>query len=36
MTGRYAKRASKVLADALEARQGNVISIETANSQNKI
>jgi hypothetical protein len=29
MTRRYAKRALKVLADALEARRGNVIKIET-------
>ena len=36
MTRRYAKRTPKVLADALEARSGNVISIETVNSKNKI
>ena len=36
MTRRYAKRAPKILADALEARRGNVIKIETANSKNKI
>jgi hypothetical protein len=33
MTRRYAKRAPYVLADALEARRGNVIKIETANSK---
>jgi hypothetical protein len=36
MTRRYAKRAPIILADALEARRGNVIKIETANSKNKI
>ena len=36
MTKRYAKRAPKILADALEARRGNVIDIETANSRSKI
>jgi hypothetical protein len=36
MTRRYAKRAPKVLADALEARRGNDIDIETANSRGKI
>ena len=36
MTRRYAKRAPKMLADALEARRGNVIKIKTANSKNKI
>jgi hypothetical protein len=36
MTKRYAKMARKVLADALEARGGNVISIETENAKNKI
>ena len=35
MTRRYAKRAPKILADALEARRGNVTSIETANSRSK-
>jgi hypothetical protein len=35
MTRRYAKRAPKILADALEARRGKVIKIETANSKNK-
>lgn len=32
---RYTKRAPKALADALEARRGKVIKIETANSKNK-
>jgi hypothetical protein len=36
MTRRYAKRAPKVFADALKARRGNVIDIETANSRSKI
>jgi integrase len=36
MTRRYAKRAPKILADALESRRGNVISIETSNSKIKI
>jgi hypothetical protein len=36
MRRRYAKRAPKVLADALEARRGNVIKTETANSKTKI
>jgi hypothetical protein len=36
MTKRYAKRAPKILADALEARRGNVIKIETINSKSKI
>jgi hypothetical protein len=36
MTRRYAKRAPMVLVDALEARRGNVIDIETANSKYKI
>jgi hypothetical protein len=36
MIGRYAKRAPKVLADALEAGRGNVIKIKTANSKTKI
>ena len=35
VTRRYAKRSPKGFADALEARRGNVISIETANSRNK-
>jgi integrase len=35
MTRRYAKRAPKALADALEARRGKVIKIETANSKKK-
>ena len=35
MTRRYAKRAPKILADALEARRGNVIEIRTANSKKK-
>ena len=35
MTRRYAKRAPKISADALEARRVNVISIETANSRSK-
>jgi hypothetical protein len=34
MTKRYA--APKILADALEARRGNIIKIETANSKTKI
>jgi hypothetical protein len=33
---RSAKRAPKILADALEVRRGNVKNIETANSKNKI
>jgi hypothetical protein len=33
MIRRYAKRAPKILADALEARRGNVIKIETAKSK---
>jgi hypothetical protein len=36
MTRRYAKRVPKVLANALEARRGNVIKTETANSKTKI
>jgi hypothetical protein len=36
MTRRYAKRAPKVSADALEAGCGNVIKIKTANSKTKI
>jgi hypothetical protein len=36
MTRRYAKRALKILADALEARRANIIKIETANSKTKI
>jgi len=35
MTRRYATRAPKALADALEARRGKVIKIETANSKKK-
>jgi hypothetical protein len=36
MTRRYAKRVPKVLANALEARRGNVIKTETVNSKTKI
>jgi hypothetical protein len=36
MTRRYAKRAPKVLADALEARRRNEIKTETANPKTKI
>ena len=36
MTRRYFKRAPQVLADALEARRGNVSKTETANSKTKI
>jgi hypothetical protein len=35
ITRRYGKRVPKVLADELEARRGNVIKIEAANSKNK-
>ena len=36
MTRCYAKRAPKRIADAIEARGGNVIKIKTANSETKI
>jgi hypothetical protein len=36
MIRRYVKRAPKILADALEARRGNVTNVETGNSKYKI
>ena len=36
MTRRYIKRTPRILADAPEARHGNVIKIKAANSETKI
>ena len=36
MTRRYAKRAPDILAVALEARRGNVITIETATGEDVV
>jgi hypothetical protein len=36
MTRRYIKRTPRILADAPEARHGNVIKIKAANPETKI